>query len=283
MPNIITPEDTNLWLPSALCSKSKAPNTRLLSTEWELRYAQAEDTLQEIRQSLCLCSYMYSFKRDWIQGQSANTRVQNALGHVEAKAAAAAERYHAAHTALLSLAPVLGKVSWNHKFKVLGKDDVCRMSTPRHAESEGRRQMSWIWLVEGVGDDQDEAIQDGKFSLRIEWCKAQARSMCWTEEVELLWEEMHMVSCFLRWHAWWWWKEKVGECAPCITADNEGLVAYKGLVAYACRQAQLRQDLADCFKRIWAIYLPSTSMVSSSGNYQDHFPDLHLPESVLCP
>jgi hypothetical protein len=31
--------------------------------------------------------------------------------------------------------------------------------------------LSWIWLVEGVGDDQDEVVQDGKFDMNHELCE----------------------------------------------------------------------------------------------------------------
>ncbi|KAG0696143.1 hypothetical protein DFH29DRAFT_813369, partial [Suillus ampliporus] len=67
------------------------------------------------------------------------------------------------------------------------KDDMCRMTAPRKGESEGRRQLSWIWVVEGVRDDEDEVVQDG---LQVKWCKAHARMMHWMEEIELLQEEM---------------------------------------------------------------------------------------------
>ncbi|KAG2035513.1 hypothetical protein BDR03DRAFT_934885 [Suillus americanus] len=221
--DVIKPEDSQLWLPSTLCSKPIPCNARLLKTEWELRYAQAGDALEEIRQYLCLRDYMYTFKRDWLLGQSANTRAQNALSRIEARATAAAEKYRAAHTALSSLAHVLGKVGWDHKYRVLDrKNDICGMSVPKRGESEGRRQLSWIWLVEGVEDDEDEVIQD---SLRVEWCKARARYMQWAEEVELLQEEMRRVSCFLRWHTSWW-STKIMECtladsAPESMAANE--------------------------------------------------------------
>ncbi|KAG2359945.1 hypothetical protein BDR07DRAFT_1487598 [Suillus spraguei] len=122
-PSRIAPDNANLWLPSALCGKSMVPNAWLLSIEWELQYAQAGDALEEIRQSLRLHGHMYSFKWDWIHGQNPNTQVQNTLSCVEAKAAAAAEKYRAVHTALSSLAPILGKVSWNNKFKVLNRHD----------------------------------------------------------------------------------------------------------------------------------------------------------------
>jgi hypothetical protein len=52
-------------------------------------------------------------------------------------------------------------VGWNIRFWSLNKkDDVHGMSAPKNGESEGRRKLLWIWLVEGVGDDKDEVIQD---------------------------------------------------------------------------------------------------------------------------
>jgi hypothetical protein len=166
--DIINPEDYQLWLPSALCSNLIPCDRRLLTTEWELRYAQAGDALEEIRQSLCLRDYLYTFKRNWIRGQSANTRAQNALSRVEARATAGGEKYRAARVALSSLAPILGEVGWDHKYKVLErKDDIRGMSVPKQGESEGRRKLSWIWLVEGVGDDEDEVVQDGELGRKL--------------------------------------------------------------------------------------------------------------------
>ncbi|KAG0696153.1 hypothetical protein DFH29DRAFT_984710 [Suillus ampliporus] len=243
--DMIKPEDSQLWLPSALCSKPILCNARLLATKWELRYAQAGDALEEIRQCLRL--------RDYI----ANTRAQNALSCIEARATAAAEKYRAAHTALSSLAHVLQKVGWDHKYKVLErKSDIRGMSVPRRGESKGQRQLSWIWLVEGVGDDEDEVVQD--------------------KEVELLQEEMRRVTCYLRWHATWW-NKKIVECTLGTAADNEDLSAY------ACRQAQLRDNLTNCFEKKWAAHLPLTAAdsVSEAMMANEAELDLYLPELPL--
>ncbi|KAG2037116.1 hypothetical protein BDR03DRAFT_982484 [Suillus americanus] len=200
---------------------------------------KAGDALDEIRQSLRLRDYMYTFKCNWICGQSTNTHTQNALGRVEARAAAAADRYRAAHTALSSLTPVLNKVGWSFKLRSLNnKDNVCGMTVPRKGESEGRRQLSWIWVVEGVGDDEDEVVQDG---LRVEWCKACARMMRWKEEIELLREEM------------------------------------EGVVAYATRQAQIRHDLGAKFEVLWVQHITATGQVFLDSSLF-HLPDLHTLE-----
>ncbi|KAG1720604.1 uncharacterized protein EDB91DRAFT_1240394 [Suillus paluster] len=213
--DIINPEDSQLWLPSALCSKPIPCDMWLLTTE----------------QSLRLRDHMYTFKRDWLCGQSANTHAQNALSCVEARATAAAEKYRAARTALSSLAHILRKVGWDHRYKVLERKDNIRGI-----------QLSWIWLVEGVGDDEDEAVQDSKLEHElVEWCKAHARAMRWAEEVELLQEEMRWVTCFLRWHASWW-NQKIAEHMLGISADDEGLGAY------AYRQAWLREGSCRLFQ-----------------------------------
>ncbi|KAG1735898.1 uncharacterized protein EDB91DRAFT_1238142 [Suillus paluster] len=235
-------EDIKLLLPSLLTADSISCSPHLHTIEWELQIAQAGDALDEIRQSLRLRNYLYTFKQSWIRGQSVNTWAQNALGRVEARATASAEKYCAAHAALSSLAPVLNKVGWNLKFCSLNnRDNVCGMMVPRKGESEGRRQLSWIWLVEGVGDDEDEVVQD---CLRVEWCKARTRMMHWKEEIELLEEEMHRILQFIQWHALWW--DNVAHLHALVGAEKEGVVAY------ATRQAHLHRDLSAKFETSWA-------------------------------
>jgi hypothetical protein len=110
--------------------------------------------------------------------------------------------------------------------------------------------------------------------------------MRWAEEVGLLQEEMRRVSCFLRWHASWW-NTKIVERTLGTAADNEGLGAY------ACRQAQLRDNLADCFEKKWAAHHPLTVADTRCNNMRsvDSAPesmaaseaelDLYLPELPL--
>jgi hypothetical protein len=107
--------------------------------------------------------------------------------------------------------------------------------------------------------------------LRVEWCKARARAMRWGEEVELLQEEVRRVLCFMRWHADWWHKKKT------IFYDDEGLNTYAG------RQAQLREDLTACFKKMWEAHFPtiihrttSTTFTPATMTHAD-LPDLDIP------
>jgi hypothetical protein len=96
--------------------------------------------------------------------------------------------------------------------------------------------------------------------------------MRWAEEVELLQEEMRRVSSFLRWHAGWWDEKGRDRETLSTTADNEGLVAY------ACRQAQLRHDLADRFDTMWAAHVPTTTTATTLRSSAQDLPDLNIPQ-----
>jgi hypothetical protein len=66
----------------------------------------------------------------------------------------------------------------------------------------------------------------------------------WSEEVELLLEEMRRVIEFLKWQAEWW-----GGRAN--SRSLESAVDQEGLAAYACRQAALRLSLVASFQHLW--------------------------------
>jgi hypothetical protein len=80
--------------------------------------------------------------------------------------------------------------------------------------------------------------------LRVEWCKAWARTRRWTEEVQLLKEEMRRTPLALCHKARWWLERR----AP---TGFEGRHA-EGAAAYATSQAALYNDLADSFEKLWA-------------------------------
>ncbi|KAJ7077653.1 hypothetical protein B0H15DRAFT_924930 [Mycena belliarum] len=104
------------------------------------------------------------------------------------------------------------------------------------------RPLSWIWLAqvqsrkEGDPEQEDEA-------LRIEWAKTRARSMRWSEEVDLLEEEMRRIRQFLVWRSDWW-LEKIG-----LRGLEDGPQA-EGEAAYAYRQAALQADLCGHFTKL---------------------------------
>ncbi|KAG1785081.1 uncharacterized protein HD556DRAFT_1314530 [Suillus plorans] len=263
-------EYMKLWLPSQL--RGKPCDTCLQNDEWELRYAQAYDALEEIRQCLRIHCSLLMFKREWICGQGSNTRAQNALARVHGRRTACVKQYRSAWVALNVLATVLKKKDWRGRLQELVDDDIKPLVDP-FATGEGRRQVSWIWMMEGVnrGNDGDT---DG---VRIEWCKSRARALRWAEEVELLREEMRRVLQFLAWQAAWWdgqGNRRVRECA----AETEGLKAY------AARQANLRRRLGGHFCMLWAPHLSAqaldelTTLASINVSPELSLPDLTIPD-----
>lgn len=82
-------------------------------------------------------------------------------------------------------------------------------------------------------------------ALRIEWCKSRARAMRWTEEVELLQEEMRRVLQFFSWQVEWW-EGQVSRLSG-VTAEHE-----EGVIAYAMRQAHIRRSMRANCVQLWA-------------------------------
>lgn len=126
-------------------------------------------------------------------------------------------------------------------------------------ETEGTRTFSWIWKVHGASRDKGD--RDGSLdAMRIEWCKARARANRWTEEVELLMEEMRRTDQFLKWHASWW-TERIN-----ILPVTDNSLA-EGLIAYAHCQASLRHSLKDRFHSMWSSTLAGTNYLGFSTSF----------------
>ncbi|KAG1789918.1 hypothetical protein EV424DRAFT_1549952 [Suillus variegatus] len=261
-------EDIVLSLPSWM--KNKPCDLHLQNIEWELRYAQAYDALEELRQCLRIHCSLLTFKREWIRGQGANTRAQNTLTRVHARHTACVKRYRSAWTALKALATLLKKRDWKGRLQELADDHIKPLVDP-FGVGEGRRQVSWIWMMEGI-DCNGDCDDDG---VRIEWCKSRARALRWTEEVELLTEEMGRVIRFLHWDAQRW-DERKGQLAGENPAHTEGLHAY------AARQAHIRRRLAAHFHALWAPYLmPTLGPGINTIHAELPLPDLTMPDAPL--
>ncbi|KAH7905178.1 hypothetical protein BJ138DRAFT_1231765, partial [Hygrophoropsis aurantiaca] len=230
------PEDINLWLPSKI-TQCHACDMRLRNIEWDLRYAQAHDALNELRQTLRLQTAMYKYKDHNITGQGPGTRIRESLKKIEHRLRASARKYRDARTALLALSSHLGKVGWQDNLRPLQDDDI-KPATYNRLETttttEGRRRLTWIWLIAGESEDGNKKEQD---AVRVEWCKARSRAMRWSEEVELLFEEKRRTLKFLDWQAKWW-------TAHANVDWIEDPLLKEGALAYAHRQASLRRKLA---------------------------------------
>ncbi|RDB18343.1 hypothetical protein Hypma_000426 [Hypsizygus marmoreus] len=237
----IKAEQIELLLPSGMPPRRDC-DYRLRELEWQLRSSQANDALDELRNGLRLQAYLYIDKDRFQRGQHQNTRSRGIIQRVKDKINAAAIKYRVARGALRTLAAPLTKVGWEKPYPVLADADVKQLSG-NGDESEGHRELSWIWTRLGDGSqiDAEVGLQD---ALCIEWCKSKARADRWSEEVQLLLEEMRRIAQFFESRAEQWDRR-----AQVVTAADEGIE--RGLHAYATQQAwQFRAMKARC-QHVW--------------------------------
>ncbi|KAI0747825.1 hypothetical protein C8Q80DRAFT_1316398 [Daedaleopsis nitida] len=242
----VTPYQADLLLLSAACTRITIPPV-LLEHEWELRRAQAYDALTDLRARLELRAHMYHYKDRFVRGQREGTRSNALLQSIESKKNTNVARYRAAFAALEVLSAALGKTHWRGNLRELRDGDVRHVSSDDGSGSEGRRELSWIWLAgeEDASTLQTEAGQQNiDASLRVEWCKARARAQRWSEECELLQEEMHRVLAYHEWRGSWW---------ECQVGRNfaDKLDYQEGADAYAFRQASIQRGIRARCQKAW--------------------------------
>ncbi|KAG1901598.1 uncharacterized protein F5891DRAFT_1128045 [Suillus fuscotomentosus] len=139
---------------------------------------------------------------------------------------------------------------WRQILKLLDRRKDAVPLKHNKGKTVGQQNISWIWKVAGVSNNQEEGLQD---LLHVEWCKARAQAHWWEEEVQLLYEEMRRVLTFLEWQAGWW--DTQG------SRRQFGSSAFtEGAVAYAHRQAMLRQSMSAWFRLLWEA-IPSWTAV----------------------
>ena len=170
----LTAEDVPLFLPSSL-----SPNHRdtlgfskTLAHEIQLRIAQADDSLADIRHHLRLISGLWQFKRVNISGTGnhPNTRMRSLFNRFNHRMRQSVLRYRAARSAVL--AANLGQ--HQDRLKDLkdsdvrgpGKNDFYLQEPGKanYGTSKGRYEISWIWLVphskSEIGVNSSEEIFD---------------------------------------------------------------------------------------------------------------------------
>jgi hypothetical protein len=168
-PSAIGTEDLQLYLPSQLPRNVKC-NPSLLEFEWQLRHAQANDALNELRDHLRLRSQLWKHKTRFEVGQRPNTRARNVIERCNAKIGLDVKKYNTARAALVILARPLCKVGWEAALQVLQAHDVRELESDqddgmtrgkRKRLNEGRRARSWIWQTPGMTTDGVGSLHDG--------------------------------------------------------------------------------------------------------------------------
>ncbi|KAJ7722771.1 hypothetical protein B0H14DRAFT_3098400 [Mycena olivaceomarginata] len=228
-------------------------------------------TLAELRRLLLVRTAKYKYKDEFQHGVAAITRGKTSIAQVDERIRRIAAQYRAARAALVSLGPVLNETDWKLQLHVLAPDDVrqrprATFSDPKHksrlkrkrgetlahAAAERRkkkdeeRQASWIWRSALTAEEGSEPGMAE--ALRIEWAKTRARAWRWTEEVDLVEEEMRRVLAFLNWKANHW-------TSLMDERDEPDEILREGLTAYAKCQARVQRDLRARFEGNWQ-YIP---------------------------
>jgi len=139
------PETTPLRLPSSLpASLQESCPFKLTKVELRFRLAQAEDALSELRRLLRVTMGLRDYKLKQVgPSQRAGTRARTLISRFKDKVARYVGRYRSAWSALLSLD---SNGEWQLRLQQLSDNDV-RAPGRSEDESEGNREVSWIWRV----------------------------------------------------------------------------------------------------------------------------------------
>jgi hypothetical protein len=274
-PDNFAVEDIPLFLPSSLSSNMHdTPGfAGLLAHEVQLRIAQADDALANIRHHLRIISGFWQFKKVNVSGtgNQPNTRRCTLFNRLRHRTQGSVLCYRAAHSALLAADPE-GK--WQDRLKSLndtdvrgpGKNDFYMQEPGGSAAraSKGRFEISWIWLVpksksEVEADSSEQVFDEG---MQVEWSKSQARMKRWEEEVHLIQEEMKRTIVYYEWKETWWLGQK-GKRS--IDDDFQ-----HGIAAYAQKQAYYCKCLAESFAIAWLPFLESEGIIPEWKSRYDH-------------
>lgn len=162
MPDVFSGEDRNERHKSVLASVSavdlsvrfpstypKAVRERLfpasaIQKELCVRRAQAHDAIANLRRNVRVSAKVFDDKRKYASGtgQKRTTRMDTLHARYKCKASLDAERYNSARNALTALDP---GGSWQDCLKELKPEHIRIPGRRSTDESEGRRDISWIW------------------------------------------------------------------------------------------------------------------------------------------
>ncbi|KAF7321843.1 CxC2 domain-containing protein [Mycena kentingensis (nom. inval.)] len=253
-----TPAEQVPLLPPSALSESQRENggcrDGLAELERKLRDAQCRSALAALRGQLVNKARLLTFKQNQSRHQGANTRSRARIAQNENKILLRADKYQAAHRALVALADgdATG-VTWpalrREDIRCMDDSDGAGFEVPADrpdvfgavgagaavAKGETRRVMSWIWRMTGY-TGSDSEMRD---ALRIEWCKAYARTRRWREEVRVLEEDWRRLPLSLAFSERQW-VERAGS----VDVSGMDTEEAEGLIAYAAKQADVYRDLA---------------------------------------
>ena len=126
----------------------------IVDKEQQLRLAQAGDALAEICRQLHIAATIRDYKKSIGPSQKLGLKTRTLLNRFHDKTLRCARRYSAAFEALKALDP---NGQWTTRLQYLNHaQDIRGPHRDEDDELEGRREMSWIWLV-GCADGQSSS------------------------------------------------------------------------------------------------------------------------------
>lgn len=154
------PSDLPPYLPCDPC---------LVHYEWRLRYAQAFEILDDLRNHLRLRTSLRSLSNRFARGVRHKTRARSVIDSAQQAIDVDTKRYQNTRAALVSLASRLPNTAgWDIHLQPLLDSDIRELQEAADGVSEGRRTLSWIWRVPGVGGpDDSDGIQEGGSFKRL--------------------------------------------------------------------------------------------------------------------
>lgn len=153
-----------LFLPSTCIELGIKCSRRLLRHEFQLRLAQAQATLHELRGTLLHRSRLIQSKTKYGSGTEQMTRSNKLIQEVYAKCTNLSKKYNANRAALELLGEGLGERNWATVFLPLTDADV-KGPTSMDVEvwGEGKKTLTWIWKVRGVSSNIDDLASTSKY------------------------------------------------------------------------------------------------------------------------
>ena len=225
--------------------RSLSEMAQVCKTEKKLRIAQAEDVLIEVRRQRQIVQGLWQFKRInmWGTGNWPNTKMLTLYKWINHKIEQAAQKYRTAHSALLLLNPT---GTWKDCYRDLRREDICGPGKDANdtKTTNGRFEPSWIWLVPQASNSSTQTKNEFKESIWVEWAKTRARSMRWSEEFDIVKEEMWRVLAWFEWRVNWW------ENLALIRQDGNPKIL-DGSSAYAFKQANIARHMAAHCAAAW--------------------------------
>ena len=266
MPRVEMAENTPLFLPSSMpahyCSLSEM--SRVCDMEKQLRVAQADDALAEIRKQRRIVQGLWQFKKINISGTGnrPNTRMLTVYNRIKHKIDCAAQHYRTAQLALASLDP---GGTWKDRLLELKREDIRGPGRDLGdtKTSNGRFEPSWIWLVHRDETSTPQTEDDFDESMQVECAKARARAMRWQEEFEIVQEEMRRVLVWFKWKASWW--ESQANRRSAVDTD-----ILDGVLAYAFKQADILRRMATRCAASWLLELDKRGIKPSWEDKYKH-------------